>query len=49
MVTINDSMSLDEKLAAIDAAVANNQANPIWAEQQAPIDPASLVMCGGCQ
>jgi len=51
LITINDSMSLDEKLKAIDEAIANNQANPIWidGEQQAPVDPASLVMCDGCQ
>lgn len=51
MITINDEMTLDEKLAAIDAALANNQANPIWVEGelQAPVDPAELTMCLGCQ
>lgn len=51
MITINDTMTLDEKLAAIDAALANNQANPIWVDGafQAPVDPADLTMCVGCQ
>lgn len=52
VVTIDDTMTLDEKLAAIDAALANNQANPVWVEgieQQAPVDPAELTMCMGCQ
>lgn len=47
---INEEMSLDEKLAAIDAAMANAQAlakqeNPM----AAPLDPADLTMCEGCQ
>jgi len=51
---INDAMSLDEKLAAIDAAMANAQAqaNEDAATQgfsAAPIDPADLMMCEGCQ
>jgi hypothetical protein len=51
---INDTMSLDEKLAAIDAAMANAQAqanedaatNGLSA---APLDPADLTMCDSCQ
>ena len=51
---INDTMSLDEKLAAIDAAMANAQAQ---ADEDAaargtfaaPIDPADATMCVGCQ
>ena len=48
--TITEDMSLDEKLAAIDAAMANAQAtakkqNPL----AAPLDPADLTMCEGCQ
>ena len=51
---ITDDMTLEEKLAAIDAAMAN-------AVQQAqddaqasgtpyvPIDPADATMCAGCQ
>ena len=47
---INDDMTLDEKLAAIDAAMNEKQAefkkqNPA----AAPIDPADLTMCEGCQ
>ncbi len=51
---ITDEMSLDEKLAAIDAAMANAQAQAnddassrgLFA---APLDPADLTMCEGCQ
>ena len=51
---ISDDMTLDEKLAAIDAAMANAVAS---AQQQAsaggsvsaPVDPADLTMCLGCQ
>jgi hypothetical protein len=51
---INDQMTLDEKLAAIDAAMAaaqqqaneDAQANGSFA---APLDPADLTMCEGCQ
>lgn len=51
---INDTMTLDEKLAAIDAAMAAAQA---VADDQAqasgmiaaPLDPADLTMCEGCQ
>ncbi|MFZ3010014.1 MAG: hypothetical protein WA030_03300 [Candidatus Microsaccharimonas sp.] len=52
---INDSMTLDEKLAAIDAAMANAQiqANEDAASKgfsmAAPLDPADLTMCEGCQ
>lgn len=51
---INDDMSLEEKLAAIDQAMANAQAQ---ANEEAsangmiaaPLDPAELTMCEGCQ
>lgn len=51
---ISDEMSLDEKLAAIDAAMAAAQAQAsddaaargLFA---APLDPADLTMCEGCQ
>lgn len=51
---ITDEMSLDEKLAAIDAAMANAQAqaNDDAASKglfAAPLDPADLTMCEGCQ
>lgn len=51
---IDDTMTLDEKLAAIDAAMKNAQAvadDQVAATGQvsAPIDPADLTMCEGCQ
>jgi len=47
-------MTLDEKLAAIDAAMANAQAQADEAAAAngtyaAPLDPADLTMCEGCQ
>ena len=53
---ITDEMTLDEKLAAIDAAMANAMASAVAnAKSQqndasaAPVDPADLTMCLGCQ
>jgi len=51
---INDEMTLEEKLAAIDAAMANAQAQADEDAAQngqiaAPIDPADATMCLGCQ
>lgn len=51
---ISEDMSLDEKLAAIDAmmatAVANaQQTNDTTGKVVAPLDPADLTMCLGCQ
>ena len=51
---INDNMSLEEKLAAIDMVMANAQsmANDDAAARgvsAAPLDPADLTMCEGCQ
>jgi len=51
---ITDDMSLDEKLAAIDAAMANAQAQASDDAKArgmfaAPLDPADLTMCEGCQ
>jgi hypothetical protein len=51
---INDDMTLEEKLAAIDQAMKNAQemANDEAAQTggvAAPIDPADLTMCEGCQ
>ena len=53
---ITDDMTLEEKLAAIDQAMANAQAQ---AQEEAnskglgqiaaPLDPADLTMCMGCQ
>ena len=47
---INDEMTLDEKLEAIDIAVQTAQVkhqkeNPV----AAPLDPADLTQCEGCQ
>lgn len=49
---INDTMSLDEKLKAIDEALKNAQA--VENEQRvsaglAPLDPALLTICDGCE
>jgi hypothetical protein len=51
---LNDDMTLEEKLAAIDQAMANAQAvadDQAKARGQvaAPLDPADLTMCEGCQ
>ena len=49
---IADEMSLEDKLKAIDAAVEEakvdfNKKNGRQAD--APVDPADLTMCEGCQ
>jgi hypothetical protein len=51
---ISDEMTLEEKLAAIDQAMANAQAQANEEAQAsgsiaAPLDPADLTMCEGCQ
>ena len=55
---INDEMSLEEKLAAIDAAMeqAKEKASELVknvtgsdAKVDAPVDPQSFLMCEGCQ
>ena len=50
---ISDEMSLDEKLAAIDAAMASAVVNAQQTSSNgsvvAPLDPADLTMCLGCQ
>lgn len=50
---LKEEMSLDEKLAAIDAmmasAVANAQQTSSTSSTAAPLDPADLTMCLGCQ
>lgn len=51
---INEDMTLEEKLAAIDLAMANAQAQ---ANEEAsgngnvavPVDPQDFLMCDGCQ
>lgn len=52
---IDESMSLEEKLAAIDAAMASAQQQAEDSAAQsgsgvvAPVDPADFTMCIGCQ
>ena len=47
---INDEMTLEEKLAAIDAAMQTTQVNHQKANPgAAPLDPADLTQCEGCQ
>lgn len=52
---ISDDMTLDEKLAAIDAAMADALAKAQQDSDEqtsgvsAPVDPADLTMCLGCQ
>lgn len=50
---ITDDMTLDEKLAAIDAAMSNAMASlqnkPQLAGVAVQADPADLTMCLGCQ
>ena len=51
---INEEMTLDEKLAAIDAAMANAQEEADKEAKSrgvfaAPVDPADATMCIGCQ
>jgi hypothetical protein len=51
---IDDNMTLDEKLAAIDRAMANAQSvaddqAAANGQSSAPVDPASLTVCDGCE
>lgn len=48
---ITDNMTLDEKLAAIDAVMQSAEsANNVRKQAGlAPIDPASLTICDGCE
>lgn len=51
---INDDMTLEDKLDAIAQAMdrAQSEANEMAAKKgeiAAPIDPADLTMCEGCQ
>lgn len=51
---ITDDMTLEEKLAAIDQAMLNAQAQAndeaaSRGQVAAPLDPADLTMCEGCQ
>lgn len=56
---INDEMTLEEKLAAIDAAMAAAQQQAVedaasqtddnGVKVVAPVDPQDFLMCQGCQ
>lgn len=51
---INDDMTLEEKLSAIDQAMKNAQAAADEQSKQsggvvAPLDPATLTICNGCE
>lgn len=50
---ISDDMTLEEKLAAIDSAMAAVQLQAQDSAKQsngsAPVDPATALMCEGCQ
>ncbi|HEU0266461.1 MAG TPA: hypothetical protein VFQ70_02435 [Candidatus Saccharimonadaceae bacterium] len=51
---INDDMTLEEKLDAIEKAMQNAQAvadaqAAANGQVAAPVDPADLTMCEGCQ
>ena len=46
---ISEDMTLEEKLAAIDLAMQNAQAEAKAQGIVAPLDPADLTMCEGCQ
>lgn len=51
---IKDEMTLDEKLAAIDAAMNDEQVKEDFNRRNgrpidAPVDPAELTMREGCQ
>lgn len=51
---IDDTMTLEEKLSAIDTAMkaAQQQANEDAKKNgtvSAPLDPASLTICDGCE
>ena len=52
--TINDDMTLEEKLAAIDAAMNDTQVKEDFNRRNglaldAPVDPADLTICDGCE
>lgn len=50
---LSDDMTLDEKLAAIDAAIAEIQQkatnDKTTTSIDVPFDPADLTICVGCQ
>lgn len=51
---INDDMTLEEKLEAIERAMANAQEQAqeeaaSRGDMAAPVDPQDFLMCDGCQ
>lgn len=48
---ISDNMTLEQKLEAIDKAILEAQFkfNTDNGRTDAPVDPADLLMCEGCQ
>lgn len=51
---INDNMTLEEKLEAIDKAMRDAQATvdadaAARGQVAAPVDPATLTICDGCE
>lgn len=49
---IHENMTIDEKLAAIDAAMAKatQEANKAAGRPlNAPVDPSTLTICEGCE
>ena len=51
---VNDEMTLEEKLKAIDAAMKDNTRKKAFnlangRQEDAPVDPQDLLMCEGCQ
>ncbi len=49
---LTDEMTLEEKLAAIDLAMANAQAQfnvKNGRSADAPVDPSLLTICDGCE
>ena len=46
---LTDDMSLDEKLAAIDQAMTEQTAIIKQNNPDAPVDPATLTICDGCE
>jgi len=51
---INDNMSLEEKLAAIDAAMEDKERQKEFNIKRglpadAPVDPMDMLQCEGCQ
>lgn len=48
-IKLTDEMTLDEKLAAIDEAMARAVLKAKEDNPTAPIDPSLLTICDGCE